>query len=170
MRKTFLIVFFLTILFNVVAYVMLPEVIAIHFGIGGRADSWAPKEINFFLFLGIDILLFLLIWYSPALMMKAPAKWVNLPHKSFWLAEENKPLTRQKLESLMSEFGIAFFAFFLFIFILVLDANLSKPVMLKESLFLLGMIIFLAYMVYWSIKLYSSFRIPKPSKGDESSR
>jgi ammonia channel protein AmtB len=131
--------------------------------LGGRADSWAPKEINCLLFFGIDVLLFLLFWYSPALVMKTPAKWVNLPHKSYWLAEENKPLTRQKMESLMSEFGVAFFVYFFFISILTVDANLSDPVKLNESLFLAFLIIFLIYTVYWCIKFYKSFRVPKQS-------
>lgn len=47
MRKAFLIIFLLTILFNILSYVMLPDKVAIHFGRGGHADSWANKEINF---------------------------------------------------------------------------------------------------------------------------
>ena len=163
MRKAFLILFLLTILFNILSYTMLPDEVAIHFGSGGRADSWAPKEINCFLFFGIDVLLFLLFWYSPTLVMKIPAKWVNLPHKSYWLAEENKPLTRQKMGSLMSEFGVAFFLYFFLISILTVDANLSDPVKLNESLFLAFLIIFLIYTVYWCIKFYKSFRVPKQS-------
>jgi uncharacterized membrane protein len=169
MRKAFLTIFILTILFNILSYIMLPDEVAIHFGRGGRGDSWAPKEFNCLLFLGIDVLLFLLFWYSPALIMKTPAKWVNLPNRSYWLAEENKPLTRQKMESLMSEFGIAFFIFFFFISILTLDANLSNPVKLNESLFLTGLIIFLVYTVYWCIKLYRSFGVQKKSSDDEQS-
>ncbi len=163
MRKAFLTIFYLTILFNFLSYVILPDEVAIHFGRGGRANSWAPKEINCLVFLGLDILLFLLFWYSPALAMKTPAKWVNLPNKSFWLAEENKPLTKQKMESLMSEFGIAFFVFFFFISILTLDANLSDPVKLNEPLLLIFLSIFLIYTVYWCIKFYQSFRVPKES-------
>jgi hypothetical protein len=131
--------------------------------VGGARGFLGPKEINCLLFFGIDVLLFLLFWYSPALVMKTPAKWVNLPHKSYWLAEENKPLTRQKMESLMSEFGVAFFVYFFFISILTVDANLSDPVKLNESLFLAFLIIFLIYTVYWCIKFYKSFRVPKQS-------
>ena len=169
MRKAFLTIFILTILFNILSYIMLPDEVAIHFGREGRGDSRAAKDVNCLLFLGIDILLFLLFWYSPALMMKTPAKWVNLPNKSYWLAEENKPLTRQKMESLMSEFGIAFFIFFFFISILTLDANLSDPVKLNESLFFTGLIIFIVYILYLSIKIYRSFRVPNKSPDHEQS-
>jgi uncharacterized membrane protein len=163
MRKAFLAIFLLTILFNFLSYVMLPDEIAIHFGREGRADSWASKEINFLILFGMEFLFFTLFWYSPALVMKTPAKWVNLPNKSFWLAEENKPLTKKKLEFLMSQFGIALFVFFFFISILTLDANLSEPVKLNEPLFFTVLIIFLIYTVYWCIKVFISFRVPKES-------
>jgi uncharacterized membrane protein len=160
MRKAFFAIFLLTILFNILSYVILPDKVAIHFGRGGRADSWANKDINLLIFLGMEFLMFLIFWYSPALVMKIPAKWVNIPNKSFWLAEENKPHAKQKLEFLMAEFGIGMFVFFFFISILILDANLSKPVKLNESMFLLELIIFLGYTVYWGIKFYKSFRVP----------
>jgi uncharacterized membrane protein len=163
MRKAFLIIFLLTILFNILSYVMLPDKVAIHFGRGGHADSWADKEINFLIFLGMEILMFLIFWYSPALVMKIPTKWVNLPNKSFWLTEENKSHAKIKLESLMPEFGMAMFVFFFLISILTLDANLSKPVKLNEPLFLTFLIIFLIYTVYWCIKFYKSFRVLKES-------
>lgn len=163
MRKAFLTIFLLTILFNILSYVILPDEVAIHFGRGGRADSRASKDINFLFFGGMEILMFLVFWYSPTLVMKTPAKWVNLPNRSFWLTEENKPLAKQKLESLMLEFGIAIFVFFFLISILTLDANLSKPVKLNEPLFLTFLIIFLIYTVYWCIKFYKSFRVPKES-------
>jgi len=63
----------------------------------------------------------------------------------------------------MPEFGIAFFVFFFFISILTLDANFSDPVKLNEPLFLAFLIIFLIYTIYWSIKLYISFRVPNKS-------
>jgi hypothetical protein len=63
----------------------------------------------------------------------------------------------------MSEFGVAFFLYFFFISILTVDANLSEPVKLNESLFLAFLIIFLIYTVYWCIKFYKSFRVPKQS-------
>jgi uncharacterized membrane protein len=161
MKRAFLIIFFLTLLFNAISYFLLPEQAAIHFSRGGHADSWAPREIHCLLFTGIDVLLFLLFWYSPNLMLNTPAKWVNLPHKSFWLAKENRPLTRKKLEFHMLEFGIAMFILFFFLSVLSVDANRSHPVKLNESLLISFVVIFLVYTVYWIIKFYRSFRIPK---------
>lgn len=161
MKKMLLVIFLLTILLNLLSYVILPDKVAIHFSKGGHPDAWANKETNFLIFVGLDILLFLLFWYSPTLMMKSPEKWVSLPNKSFWLTEKNKAITIKKLESLMSEFGIALFAFFFFISIIIVDANLSDPVKLNESVFLPFLILFLIYTVYWTIKLIISFRLPK---------
>ncbi|NIM12574.1 MAG: DUF1648 domain-containing protein [Candidatus Aminicenantes bacterium] len=159
-RSTFLLIFLLKILSNIVFYFILPDNIAIHFSSGGRPDSWAPKEINALIFLGLDLLLFFLFWYAPSLVMNTPEKWISLPNKSFWLKEENKPLVRQKLESLMSELGIATFVFMFLISILTIQANLSKPVKLDESLFVLFLIVFLIYVVFWCIKIFKAFRLP----------
>jgi uncharacterized membrane protein len=161
MKKTFLTVFILAILFNILSYVILPDRVAIHFSLGGRADGWASKEINLLFFLGLYLLMFLLFWYSPSLLMNTPKKWINLPNKSFWLAEENKPAAIQKIESLMWKLGSAFFIFFFIISALTLDANLSNPVKFNESLFFIFLAIFLIYTVYWCIKLFQSFRLPQ---------
>lgn len=161
MRKTFLIIFLLKIVLNIVFYFILPDNIAIHFRSGGRPDSWAPKEINALLFLGLDALLFFLFWSISSLVMNTPGKWINLPNKSFWLKEENKPLVKQKLESLMAELGIAVFGLMFIISILTTQANLSDPVKLDDSLFFLFLIVFFIYLVYWCIKIFKAFRLPK---------
>lgn len=164
MRKAFLIIFLLKIVLNIAAYFILPDNIAIHFSSGGRPDSWAPKEINALIFLGLDLLLFFLFWYTPSLVLNTPEKWISLPNKSFWLKEENKPLVKQKLETLMSEFGIAIFGLMFLISILTIQANLSDPVKLDESLFFLFLIVFFIYLVYWCIKIFRAFRLPKDQK------
>jgi uncharacterized membrane protein len=159
-RNIFLLIFLLKIVLNIAVYFILPDNIAIHFSSGGRPDSWAPKEINALLFLGLDVLLFFLFRSIPSLTMNTPGKWISLPNKSFWLKEENKPLVKQKLESLMPELGIAVFALMFIISILTVQANLSDPVKLNESLFFLFLIVFFIYLVYWCIKIFRAFRLP----------
>ena len=44
--------------------------------------------------------------------------------------------------------------------LLTFEANRLEPVKLNERLFLFALILFLAYSIYWSIKLIRSFRIP----------
>lgn len=61
----------------------------------------------------------------------------------------------------MWQFGTALFLFMLFAGLLTLRANLSDPVRLDERLFLIGLGIFLAYTVYWTVALLGAFRVPK---------
>lgn len=161
MKKTFIISFVLLLILNVVAYLVLPDRVAIHFGKGGGADSFAGKEINFLIFLGFEILLFAIFFYSPALIEKTPPKWTNLPNKHYWLKEENLPVLKKKLANLMYEFGTVFFLLFILITFLMIDANQSTPPRLKEHLFFPIFIGFMVYTLYWTIKFFISFRIPK---------
>jgi len=161
MKRLFLSVFVMTVIFNILSLIILPDRVAIHFGGGGQPDSWGSKEINCLLFIGIESLIFILIWFSPTLMMKTPPSMINLPNKKYWLSDENKGATKQKLHSLMMEFGVAIMSFFLIVFLLTTSANLSEPVRLNESLFFAFLIVFLIYSVFWTIKLYRSFKLPK---------
>ena len=65
----------------------------------------------------------------------------------------------------MWRFGTAVFLFMLFAALLTIRANRSDPVRFDESLFLTGLVIFLAYTVYWVVALVRAFRIPKAPGG-----
>jgi hypothetical protein len=131
----------------VVSLLVLPPEVAIHFGKGGMPDSWASKEFNALMFLGID------------------PKWLSLPNKSYWLKEENRAMVQKKLAPLMTEFGIAFFTFLFFVGLLTLEANLADPVRLHESIFFPIFIAFMLYTGYWCVTLVRVFRIPKNNTG-----
>lgn len=163
MRKWFIFVFAANIAVLLISLLILPERIAVHFGLGGEPDRWASRETNLLFFVVFLVPMFALLWYSARLMLAVPAKWINLPHKEYWLKPERRAEMRRMMERLFHEFGIALFAFFFYISLLTIDANLSDPVRLNEALFLPGLVIFLAYTVYWTIKLVLAFRVPPDS-------
>lgn len=162
MRTVFIAVFLTAMLLNLVGYFILPDHVAIHFGRGGKPDSWASKEVNLIAFTIIEIILFLVFLIPPYLVTVIPIKHMNLPNKDYWTSTENIATTKHKLAHLMSEFGIATFALVIFAGTLTVDANLSEPVRLNESVLLAGLAIYLAYTVWWCIKLFLSFKVPKP--------
>lgn len=164
MRKLFIFAFLANVLLSLASLAVLPDRVAVHFGWGGIANSWGPKAVLAIVFLAIEILLFITVLGTPSSILKFPPSMINLPNKDYWLKKENLPRTKEKLAVLMWEFGIALFAFFFLVEFLVLDANLSDPVRLKEELFLPGLIVFVLYAVYWCIKLYRSFKIPPGPK------
>jgi uncharacterized protein (DUF58 family) len=63
--------------------------------------------------------------------------------------------------SLMWEFGTGLFLFLFVVELLAIEANLSQPVRLNEKLFLLALIFFLLYTLYWCIRLFRAFRLPR---------
>ena len=160
MKGLFLFFFLANIVVLAMGYFMLPDQVATHFGGGGVPNGWSSRESWCIVSLVMHVPLFALLWYVPSLVFTFPPRWVNLPNKNYWLAAENRDETRQKLGSLMAEFGAAFFAFFLVIGLLVHDANRSDPVVLNERLFLGALVIFFAFTLFWVIRIFRAFRVP----------
>jgi uncharacterized membrane protein len=161
MRASLLIVILVTTAANVVGYVILPDRVAVHFGVGGDPDSWADKTATVLIMEGMALFMFALFWTIPWMVMWCPAWLVNLPNKDYWLRADMRPATRKKLESLMGEYGTAILAFLLLMGVLVADANLADPVRLKESYFLPLLIVFLVYTGFWCFKILYSFKRPR---------
>ena len=61
----------------------------------------------------------------------------------------------------MKEFEVPLFALLFLVGLLTLDANLSDPVRLNESLFLLFFAAFMLYVLYWLIKLFRRMKVPR---------
>ena len=165
MRTVLIIIFLANVILMVVSLLVLPSEVAVHFGWNGIPDSWASKEFNALMFLGIDLLLFIVIIAAPSLSLGLSPKWFSLPNKNYWLQEENRVVAQKKLAPLMTEFGIALFTFLFFVGLLTLVANLAGPVRLNESIFFPIFIAFMLYTGYWCVKLVRVFRIPKNNTG-----
>lgn len=139
---------------------LLPDRIATHFGARGLPDDWGSKESNALLLVGVHTLLFALLYLSPRLVMVVPPRFVNLPHKEYWLRPENRPVTIARLSVHLGRMGTALFLFMLVGGVLVLQANLAEPVRLNMPLFLGALGVFLAYTVGWCVCFYRAFRVP----------
>ncbi len=161
MRALFILTFIANVVLSLLSLTLLPSRVAIHFGSGGMANNWASNYFNALFFIGMNAFLFLVLYFTPRLVFKFPARWINLPNKDYWLRPENKARTTDMFSSFMYEFGAAFFLFFFVAQLLTIRANLSQPVRLDERLFLFALVLFLLYTVYWCIKLFKAFRLPR---------
>jgi uncharacterized membrane protein len=159
-RIAFILSFIANIGLSLLSLAILPSHVAIHFGVGGNPDNWAPNYVQVILFLLVECLLFLMIYYSPRLVTKLSPRWVNLPNKDFWLSEENKDRTATKLASYLYQFGIVMFAFMFVVGMLTMQANLRDPARLNEPVFLGALGLYLVYTVVWCVSLYRGFRVP----------
>jgi len=160
MRKLFITIFLANVALTILAPLVLPARVAIHFGIGGHPDSWASSGSFALIFLALEVPLFLLFLFVPSLISKCPPNIVSLPNRDYWLSDENKPRAMARLSGLMFEFGFALFASLLGMGLLTIFANLEDPVRLNESLFLIIFIAFMAYTAYWCVKIFRAFKIP----------
>jgi hypothetical protein len=161
MRKLFMISFMANLILLICSLAVLPSPVAVHFGQDGIPNSWWDREFQILIFLGVELPLFFLFLYTPAIIEKYPRKLVSLPHRDFWLRDENKQKAIRRLSSLMWDYGIALYCFLFGVGVLTVEANLATPVKLNEKIFFVLFIAFLIYTAYWFVKLLISFRIPK---------
>ena len=160
MRKWFILIFVVNILLVLASFFFLLEKVATHFSLGGTPDSWGPKGSYVLILLALEIPLFFILFYIPRAILKFPERMISLPNKEYWLKEENKPRVQALFTERMSGMGTLFFAFLAAVQLLVIDANLSDPVRLKEGLFLPVLVAFMLYMLYWVVTFNRAFRIP----------
>lgn len=105
----------------------------------------------------VQLMLFAAMWLSARIMFIVPARWVNLPNKEHWLKPEMRHLVKQKMDYYMSSLGVAIFAFFLFVNVLVIRANRLDPPRLSEPLMIGALAVLGVYMVFWTVSFMRAF-------------
>ena len=160
MHKALIVVFVANLILMAVSLAILPDQVAIHFGGGGRPDSWASKEFNAAIFLVLEVPFFLLFYFAASMTLGVSKKFLNVPNKDYWLQKENLPLFQQKFGRFMAEFGVAIFLFFFCISLLALLANLADPVQLDLRIFLIVFVAYITYTIVWLVRLVQGLRIP----------
>jgi len=162
-KAVFVFTFAANLVLCAVAWVVCPGTVANHFGPGGEPNGWMLSGINALVMGGTSLLLFVSFYFTPHLLRVVPARWVNVPHRDYWMAEENRPRMIAIMSRSMYAFGTAIFGFLFVVQALVLDANLSDPVRFREEIFWWPFGAFMLYSVVWTIRLFLSFRVPGPA-------
>lgn len=160
MHRVLIAVFVANLLLSAVSLAILPDQVAIHFAGGGKPDSWASKEFNAAIFLVLEVPFFLMFYFAHMLTQGVSSRFLNIPNKGYWLQKENISVFQKKFGFYMAEFGVAIFVFFFCLTGLTIQANLSEPVRLNETWF---MVVFVGYMLYtvsWLVRLVRGLRIP----------
>jgi uncharacterized membrane protein len=120
----------------------LPDVVASHFGASGAANGWMPRDTHVLLAQGLLIFLTAMFCFMGWIMARIPAKWVNLPNKSYWFAAEREADTRRHLSGWGYGFGAVVNLFLIFAFHLTYRANLADPVALDSTAMTAGLVLF----------------------------
>ncbi len=150
-------VFFAQIIFY---FPNLGETVATHFDALGRPNGAMPKRF----FLTFEIALLLLIVSEalliPLLIERIPERFLNIPNRGYWLAEERRAATFAGMRSAFESLGVLLVAFFVVVNQLVFNANVRRA-NLEVWQFIVVFIVFVGAMVIWLLRFVKMFRIPK---------
>ncbi len=157
MRLLLIISLIVGIILQVYYFTALSDKVAINFGSGGQPNSWTSKEWNMGITITIYLINSLMFLSVPLIMNKIPLKYISFPKKEYWLADERRNESLLIMESWLSFFGLLTNIFIIFVVHLVYEANISNPVILNESQFLLGIVLYSLLMVIWIVLLFKKF-------------
>ena len=161
MRIIFILFFITNLALTIVTSILLPSHAPIYLSEGSMASGSTSNSLSTLIYIFMEIIMFLMIYYSPKLMFALPPRWYNLPNTDYWLKEENKPRVLSMISSMMWEFGSVVFLFLLVVGILSMMANLPDSVQHDETKFVIVFALFLLYVIVWCIKFFKAFRLPK---------
>lgn len=136
---------------------LLPDRMATHFGGGGEANGWMNRssDLVFMGGLGVGLPLFFII--LALLTGLVPTRFVNLPHREYWLSPERRAQTRAYISRQMIWMGCLMILFLAGIHYSMIQANRVTPPHLPMGLFLALTGGFLAGVAAWSIVFIRHF-------------
>ena len=143
----------------------LPDTMASHYGMSGRADSYMSKE-GFFVFLAlVGGGALAAIFASPVLVRRLPPSLVNIPNRKYWLAnDERREIAIDRMADLLGAMGVATAALLAAVTELVMQANLQRTNLDNRTF----MIVMIAYMGFAAYVFFWRRRILKLPEGTTS--
>ena len=141
----------------------LPDTMASHFGLSGRADSYMSKE-GFFLVLGlVGGGALAAIFASPALMRRLPPSLINIPNRKYWLADdERREIAIERMADLLGGMGVATAALLAAVIELVMQANLHRT-NLDNRTFVIVMVAYMGFAAYVFVQRRRLLKLPEGS-------
>ena len=138
----------------------LPNRVATHFDLHGKANGWMSREQyrNFTLGVGLGTSVFVV--GVLALVQKIGGRGLNLPNKEFWLAEERREATYQFLQSHFLWLGGLIVVFHAGLFHAVVAANSHTPALLSPAWTIALLAGDLVLIGTWLVVLLKRFRLP----------
>lgn len=161
MRQFLVACWLLSISCHVASLFLLPDRVALHFGMDGTPNGWGHPATHVAFNVTLQTLMLLLAISIPWLVRKTPRQLVNLPNRDYWLADERLDETISRLRDYCDELGILLQTFFIALGVSVAAANLSDPVRLDNRIFLPILAAFVISILVWIVRLFFAFRLPK---------
>lgn len=106
-------------------YPRLPEKVATHFNGAGEADGWSTRRGLLWGWVFTAGFVPVIILGSMAALKHLPARWINVPHRDYWLAPGRIDYTRAVMADMVQRIGVALFLFMALLNHFILRANLT---------------------------------------------
>lgn len=74
-------------------YHILPDRIAVHFGVGGGADGWSDTRVFMLTYGTVEAVIVVMALLMARILERVPSSAVNIPNRDYWLAGERRCAT-----------------------------------------------------------------------------
>jgi hypothetical protein len=136
----------------------LPPQVATHFGRGGGADGWMPRHLYTWFMVLMQVFLPLMLFGALGHLPRRAERFVNLPHRDYWLAPERRAETVAALRAFGAAIGLATAMLMIGAHAAILDANAKSPPRLDEPLFIGGLAVFVVALLAVTGLMHRRFR------------
>lgn len=163
----FLLLYLVFVAALVASAAWLPDRVATHFGLGGRADGWMSR-FSYLVFTGAAPVAIALIFAAvSALTQFLPAHCITIPRRDFWLVPERRALTAGIIRNRLAWLLCLFTLFFAGLYGLTLVANRTQPPELPMGGLLMLAVFFLVATIAWMALLLMRFAETNADSGGE---
>ena len=140
----------------------LPDTMASHFGLSGRPDSYMSKEGFFLVMALVGGGALAAIFATPMLMRRLPPALVNIPHRSYWLAnDERRAIAIERVADLHGGMAVATAALLAVVNELVMQANIHRTGFDKRT-FVVIMVAYMGFAAYVFFRRKRLLKVPDP--------
>ena len=139
-------------------YPQLPERIATHFDLAGKANEWSMRRDFAALWLIVPALVCVPMLVLPSVMHLLPPTTLNVPRKDYWQQPQNYPKACAIMGQWMRYFAAAVMVFLTYLERQIVLANLATPPRIDPAanIWLLALpTVFLTAMVLWLIMKFA---------------
>ncbi len=109
----------------------MPESVASHFGAGGVANGFMPREVYARFMVALVLLVPSLVYFVTRYASRLPVALINLPTKGYWLAPERQASSLASLGKLGAVVAYATALLLCLVHWLVIQANTVQPPQLE---------------------------------------
>lgn len=146
----------------------LPDPMPVHFDLHGMADGWLPRDLACWHHSVIALLISLPLLLIMTLLHSTPTRWINLPNRDYWLADQRRGATLRTLKTLLVWLLAASHALLIGLWTLARQQGLTPELPVGRSLWIL-LAAFLGFILVATTFLHRRFLIIPNASRDSTS-